>query len=196
MTVCVVTWVGDDDIERGARLQEALTDAGCVVTGQAQSFVTLRRLVAEHTPDVLVLAASTLNFQTVADIQRVYGARPTPIVAFVDRSTAEVTQAAIQAGVSSYVIDGFAPHRIGPVVEAAIARFVAWQSLTRECERTAAQLVERKLIERAKGILMRRRNLPEDGAYQALRRMAMDRGKRLSQVAQDIVQAEALLNSR
>lgn len=196
MTVCVVTWVGDDDIDRGARLQEALTDAKCVVTGQAQSFVTLRRLAAEHKPDVLVLAASTFNLQTVADIERVYGARPTPIAAFVDRSTAEVTQAAIRAGVSSYVIDGFAPHRVGPVVEAAIARFVAWQSLTRECERTAAQLVERKLIERAKGILMRRRNLPEDGAYQALRRMAMDRGKRLSQVAQDIVQAEALLNSR
>lgn len=196
MTVCVVTWVGDDDVDRGTRLQAALVDAGCVVAGQAHSFVALRRLATGHQPDVLVLAAAAFSLQTVADIERVYGERPAPIVAFVDRSTAEVTQAAVRAGVSSYVIDGFAPHRVEPVIDAAIARFVAWQSLRRECERTAAQLVERKLIERAKGILMRRRNLPEDSAYQALRRMAMDRGRRLSQVAQDIVQAEALLNSR
>ena len=196
MTVCVVTWVGDDDSDRGARLQAALVDSGCVVAGQARSFVTLRRLAAELQADVLVLATTTFSLQTVAEIERVYRERPVPITAFVDRSTADVTQAVVRAGVSSYVIDGFAPQRVGPVVEAAIARFVVWQSLTRECERTAAQLVERKLIERAKGILMRRRDLPEDGAYQALRRMAMDRGKRLSQVAQDIVQAEALLNRR
>ena len=130
------------------------------------------------------------------EIARLYRERPMPIVAFVDRSETEVTHAAMRAGISCYVIDGFGAKRVKPVVDAAIARFVAWRSLEHECESATTQLVERKLVERAKGILMRRRNLPEDGAYQALRKMAMDRGKRLSQVAQGIIEAEALLASR
>lgn len=177
-------------------MRAALVAAGCRIVSQSPSLIELRRAVAMAQPDVMVLDTEVFTLALLDEIARLYRERPMPIVAFVDRSETEVTHAAMRAGISCYVIDGFGAKRVKPVVDAAIARFVAWRSLEHECESATTQLVERKLVERAKGILMRRRNLPEDGAYQALRKMAMDRGKRLSQVAQGIIEAEALLASR
>lgn len=196
MTLSVVTWIGHDDAARAERLRAALVAAGCRIVALSRSLIEVRRALALGQPDAMVLDAERLTSDALDEVAQLYRERPLPIVAFVDRSDADTTHAAVQAGISCYVIDGFAAKRMKSVLEAAIARFVAWQSLRRECESVTAQLVERKTIERAKGILMRRRNLPEDGAYQALRKMAMDRGKRLSQVAQGIIEAEALLASR
>lgn len=177
-------------------MRTALVSAGCRIASQSRSLIELRRAATMAQPDVMVLDAEEFTTALLDEIARLYRERPVPIVAFVDRSETEVTHAAMRAGISCYVVDGFSAKRVKPVVDAAIARFVAWRSLEHECESAATQLAERKLVERAKGILMRRRNLPEDGAYQALRKMAMDRGKRLSQVAQGVIEAEALLASR
>lgn len=196
MTLSVVTWIGHDDAARAERLRAALVAAGCRIVVLSRSLIEVRRALALGQPDAMVLDAERFTSDALDEVAQLYRERPLPIVAFVDRSDADTTHAAVQAGISCYVIDGFAAKRMKSVLEAAIARFVAWQSLRRECESVTAQLIERKTIERAKGILMRRRNLPEDGAYQALRKMAMDRGKRLSQVAQGIIEAEALLASR
>ncbi len=196
MSLNVVTWIGHDDADRSERLRAALTAAGYRVVSQSRSLMELRRTLAAAPPEVVVLDVETFTPDLLEEIAQLYRQRPLPIVAFVDRSDTDVTHAAVRAGISCYVIDGFGAQRIKPVIEAAIARFLAWRSLETECESATAQLAERKLVERAKGILMRRRNLPEDGAYQALRKMAMDRGKRLSQVAQGVIEAEALLASR
>ena len=196
MTLSVVTWIGHGDADRADRLRAALDSAGYRIVCQSRSLIEVRRVMVLAKPEVMVLDAEAFTTDLLDEIAQLYRERPTPIVAFVDRSDVDMTHAAVQAGISCYVIDGFAAKRLKSVVEAATARFIAWQSLRRECESMTTQLAERKAIERAKGILMRRRNLPEDGAYQALRRMAMDRGKRLSQVAQGIIEAEALLASR
>lgn len=196
MSLSVATWIGHGDADRADRLRAALDAAGYRSVCQSRSLIELRRVVLMGQPDVMVLDAEAFTTDLLDEIAQLYRERPMPMVAFVDRSDADTTHAAVQAGISCYVIDGFAAKRLKSVVEAATARFIAWQSLRRECEAVSAQLTERKTIERAKGILMRRRNLPEESAYQALRKMAMDRGKRLSQVAQGIIEAEALLASR
>lgn len=196
MTLSVVTWIGHGDADRADRLRAALDSAGYRIVCQSRSLIEVRRVMVLAKPEVMVLDAEAFTTDILDEIAQLYRERPMPIVAFVDRSDVDMTHAAVQAGISCYVIDGFAVRRLKSVIEAATARFIAWQSLRRECESITTQLAERKDIERAKGILMRRRDLPEDGAYQALRRMAMDRGKRLSQVAQGIIEAEALLASR
>ena len=99
----------------------------------------------------------------------------------------------MQAGVSAYVVDGMSAGRIGPIIEAAVARFEQYQALRRELEDSAARLSERKVIERAKGILMRSRHLSEDEAYRALRRQAMENNTRLAEVARQVIALSSLL---
>jgi response regulator NasT len=111
----------------------------------------------------------------------------------VDRSDSESIRAAVQAGVSAYVVGGLAPERVRPVLEVAIARFNQYQALRRELETARSTLEERKVIERAKGILMKSRRLAEDEAFRLLRKMAMDRKTRLADVARQIVDAAELL---
>jgi response regulator NasT len=95
--------------------------------------------------------------------------------------------------VSAYVVDGVAPERIQPVVDVAIARFREFQALRRELEQTKTKLAERKLIDRAKGILMDRRGMREDEAYAALRKLAMDKNKRIADIAEAVIASVELL---
>jgi response regulator NasT len=118
---------------------------------------------------------------------------PLPVVVFTERSDSAPLRAAVKAGVSAYVVDGLEAERVEPVLQTALARFREFQTLRQERDAAVTELAERKLVERAKGILMRRRNLPENVAYTALRKMAMDRGKRLAEVAESIVTAEDML---
>lgn len=118
---------------------------------------------------------------------------PLPVVVFTERSDSAPLRAAVRAGVSAYVVDGLEPERVEPVLQTALLRFREFQALRQERDAALAQLSERKHIERAKGILMQRRGLAENAAYQVMRRMAMDRGKRLAEVAESIITAEEML---
>ena len=112
-----------------------------------------------------------------------------PVAMFVDHSDAALTQAAIEAGVSAYVVDRLRPERIKPILDAAIARFHMMQRMRLELTETRRALEERKVIDRAKGILMRARGIDEDEAYGLLRKAAMDQGKKLADMAQEIGRA-------
>jgi response regulator NasT len=113
---------------------------------------------------------------------------------FVDRSDDGLTQAAVEAGVSAYVVDGMQAHRIRPVLDAAISRFSVFKRMRTELETTKRALEERKVIDRAKGILMKSKGLSEEEAYAMLRKTAMDRGRRVSDVAEALVTAAGLLS--
>jgi len=179
--------------DRAQLLEQALTYAHHRTAGAAQSCDDLYLSARRLQPDALIVESETLPGSVLQQLQRLHLEQPIPVVVFVDRSDSETIQAAVRAGVSSYVVDGFAPERVQPVLATAIARFNEFQALRSERDGATVKLKERKSIERAKGILMRRRNLPEDTAYQALRRMAMDRGQRLHQVAENIITAEEML---
>jgi response regulator NasT len=112
---------------------------------------------------------------------------------FAEESDRDTIQAAVRAGVSAYVVDGFSHRRLRAVMDLAIARFREYQALRQELEEAYAKLADRKDIERAKGILMARRGLDEDAAYRLLRKMAMDRNKKIGEVARSLLSAVELL---
>ena len=116
-----------------------------------------------------------------------------PVALFVDRSDEGISTAAIEAGLSAYVVDGLTPARVKPVLDAAIARFRLMQRMRAELAETKRALEDRKVIDRAKGLLMRARAIPEDEAYALLRRTAMDQGRRVADVAEALVTAARLL---
>lgn len=144
-------------------------------------------------PDAVVASLSAPDPAVVQQLEQLSREHPLPVVVFTDRSDNAPLRAAVKAGVSAYVVDGLEAERVEPVLQTALARFREFQALRHERDAAVMELAERKLVERAKGILMRRRNLPENVAYTALRKMAMNRGKRLAEVAESIVTAEEAL---
>lgn len=144
-------------------------------------------------PDAVIVETDVPTRPLLRDIRRLYDESPLPVVVFTDRSTEEEIRAAVKAGVSAYVVDGLSINRVVSVVNVAIARFLEVQALRSERDNAIAKLAERRAIERAKGILMRRRDLPENAAYDVLRRMAMSRGRRMVEVAESIITAEEAL---
>ena len=116
-----------------------------------------------------------------------------PVAMFVDRSDEQLTRAAIEAGVSAYVVDGLQPERIKPILDAAIARFHLFHKMRAELAATKAALEDRKIIDRAKAILMKARGIDEEAAYALLRKTAMDQKRRVADIAQQLVMAAGLL---
>jgi response regulator NasT len=143
--------------------------------------------------EALIVERSEPTPALLQQLRRLHETQPLPVAVFVDRSGPPDIQVAVKAGVTAYVVDGFRPDRVVAVLEAACARFLEFQALRDERDQAQAKLAERKVVERAKGILMIRRRLPEGAAYETLRKMAMNRGKRLAEVAESIVTAEEML---
>lgn len=144
-------------------------------------------------PDALIAELDAPSPGFLEQLRRLDEQLPCAVVVFAARSDSQAIRAAIKAGVSSYVVDGFQPARIAPVLEAAFARFTELQALRGQRDEALTKLAERRTIERAKGILMQRQRLSENAAHAALRKMAMDRGKRVTEMAESIVLVEEAL---
>lgn len=183
----------DQDSGRSAILEQALSDAGHTVVARLQSERDLASKVAEYRPDVVIIDMEAPGRDTLEQMREVSRDNPRPIVLFSNQRDPEYIRQAVQAGVSAYVVDGLQKERVLPIVEVAMARFREFQALRRELEETRSRLQERKIIEKAKGILMQRRGLSEDAAYQLMRKMAMDRNLRLVEVARTLLALEDLV---
>jgi response regulator NasT len=183
----------DENAERAARIEAGLAEGGCEVVARLIGRGDLQDRVNELQPDVIIIDMESPDRDTLEDMSRITRHQPRPTVMFVDRSDSESIRVAVQAGVSAYVVGGMSPERVRPVVEVAIARFTEFQALRRELASAKSDLAERKVIERAKGILMESRRLSEDAAFRLLRKMAMDRKLRLAVVAREVVAAAELL---
>lgn len=147
-------------------------------------------------PDAIVIGIESPTRELLHSLQMLNERQPLPIVVFADRSDERDIRVAVRAGTSAYVVDGFRPDRVVPILEAAIARFIEFETLRSERDEAVAKLSERRAIERAKGILMRRRDLAEDAAFQVLRKMSVNRGRRILEVAESIITAEEALAQR
>lgn len=174
-------------------IEQSLTRAGHKIAGTIAPDDDLAAAVQRFQPEALVIETETPSRDLLRGLRRSCERQPLPVVVFADRSDGEDIRGAIKVGVSAYVVDGLAPNRVVPVLEAAVSRFLEFQTLKSERDEAVAKLGERRAIERAKGILMRRRDLPEDAAYEVLRKMAMNRGRRMIEVAQSIITAEEAL---
>ena len=146
------------------------------------------------TGDVIIIDTESPSRDTLEQICVMSRDDPRPVVMFTHDGETEKIRAATRAGVTAYVVNGLDGNRLKPIMDAAMVRFEEYQAMRQELESTATRLAERKDIERAKGILMKQRGLDEEAAYQALRKLAMERGKRLGEIARQVVQAAELLS--
>lgn len=185
--------VFDESPVRAEILREGLALAGHEVVAMLDSPLDLIRQVDSLEPDVIIVHTDSPTRDVLEHIVMISRDRPRPIVMFASDAGSETIREAVRAGVSAYVVDGLDAARIQPIIEVAVARFDAFQSLKTELAAATDKLAERKLVERAKGILMKQRGMSEDAAYNALRKLAMDRNKRLADVARQLIDMAELL---
>lgn len=183
----------DEDEDRRRAVEATLTGAGYTVVGSIASGRDLMTAIRHERPDVIVIDVDSPDRDALEDLCCIARDAPHPVVMFTHDDDAEKMRTAIRAGVSAYVVGGVSGERVRPIVEVAVMRFEQHQALRAELQQAKASLAERKVIERAKGILMRQRRCSEDEAYQALRRSAMERNRRLAEVAQSVIDAAELL---
>ena len=178
---------------RAAILEQALKDAGYVVAAKLTGVVDLYNEVERIEPDVIIIDLESPDRDTLEQMREISRDRPKPVVMFADDDDSDTIRQAVKAGVSAYVVDGLAGKRVKPLMEVAIARFREYQALREELAEAKSTLAERKLVDKAKGLLMQRRGMSEDEAYKALRKMAMDSNKRIAEVAENLLAVADLL---
>lgn len=175
------------------RLRDALTAVGCQVVGEADNAFVLSGQVSALAPDVIIVDTESPSRDTLEQVCVVSQAAPRPIVMFTDDGGNTSIRAAIQAGVTAYVVEGLAEARLLPILQVAQARFEEEQRLRAQVTAAETRLAERKTIERAKGLLMKSRGFSEAEAYNVLRNKAMQGNVKLAEVAQRIIDMADLL---
>lgn len=185
--------VVDPDRERAHLIVDGLCEAGgheVVVLGDQAG---LEAKLAKLDPDIVLIDLASPSRDVMESVALASGPMERPVAMFVDQSDDAMTRAAIEAGVSAYVVDGLRKDRLQPILETAIARFHAFARLRAELDATKTALAERKTIDRAKGVLMRAKGLSEEEAYALLRKTAMDQNKKIADIAASIVTTAELL---
>ncbi len=180
-------------MQRCALLEQSLRDAGYAVVAVLPAAPDLDERIATLKPDLVIVDAESGVRDLLEHVVLASRDTPRPIVLFTDDDDTETAQLAITAGVTAYIVDGLKPSRVKPVIEVALARFDREQSLRAELDAARMQLAERKLVERAKGIVMQRQNCTEEEAFRRMRKLAMDKGLKLSEVAQRILDTVGLI---
>lgn len=178
---------------RAAIIEEGLADAGNVRVTILTDTAELVRRIVEIDPDVIFMDLENPNRDLLEHMFEVSRSIRRPIAMFVDSSDQESIEAAINAGVSAYVVDGLKKERVRSILETAIVRFNAFQNLQRELEETRTELANRKVIDRAKSILMETRGLSEQEAYALLRKTAMNQNRRIAEIAESLILAAGLM---
>lgn len=183
----------DENTGRSAMLRRALQDKGHEVICRMDSSSKLQDSNEMTHADVVIVNADIPDDEVFANLTEVNRTKPKPIVMFAEESSSEMASSAIKSGVNAYIVDGLEENRVQPIIDVAMARFREFQALKDELDATRSQLSERKSVEKAKGLLMKHKEVTEDEAYQSLRKMAMDKNKRIADVAESVINAFELL---
>lgn len=183
----------DDDTERLHMLEEALAAERHVVAARLDTRTDLSSAVSLHKPDIIFIDVDAPGRETLDSLNQLYREQPLPVVLFAARSDADTTRRVVHAGVSAYVVDGLHPARINALLQIALARFESQQALRSELDAARTRLADQRDIEKAKGLLMKRRGLDESEAFALLRRMAMDRQQRIGEFARSLLTAADVL---
>lgn len=183
----------DESESRAGEICAGLALAGHQVAALLPSCLDLAARVEEIRPDVILVQTDAPSRDTLEHLAIMNEALPRPVVMFAKEGGGKAIRKALKAGVSAYIVDGLTPGRLQPIIEVAIARFEEYQELKRERDQATRKLADRVVVDKAKGILIKARGLDEEGAYQALRKLAMDRAKPLAQVAAEVVDMAKLL---
>ena len=183
----------DESPIRAAILQEGLREAGYTEVVHISEMQSLLSRINALDPDIIVIDLENPSRDSLEQMFQVSRAVRRPIAMFVDQSDAASIQASVDAGVSAYIVDGLKKERIKSIVDLCVSRFNAFAKLQDELDRTKNALEERKVIDRAKGILMKLKGLTEEEAYVLMRSTAMREKKKIGEIAQSILTASELL---
>lgn len=186
----------DDDAERARQVENGLSENAIVHMAGQMHGRTLLDLISDLRPDVIIMDCNSPDRDTIESLRQVAQANPKPIVMFVEDDASDMMQEAIEAGVSAYVVDGLTPKRVRPLINTAIARFKVMDGMRAELRKTKDDLAARKVIERAKGLLMKKQGMSEDEAFKAMRDMSQQHGKPLKDVAENVIAILDLIASR
>jgi two-component system, response regulator / RNA-binding antiterminator len=183
----------DESPIRAAILEEGLREAGFTGVHHISEMQSLLARIYALDPDIILIDLENPSRDVLEQMFQVSRAVRRPIAMFVDQSDAASIQASVDAGVSAYIVDGLKKERIKPILDLCVSRFNAFAKLQAALARTKSALEERKVIDRAKGILMKMKGLTEDEAYVLLRSTAMREKKRIGEIAQSIITASEML---
>jgi response regulator NasT len=183
----------DENRARAAIIEDGLREAGHRKVEVIHSAHEAGRRIADIEPDVVVIDLENPDRDRLEHFLSLSKALRKPVAMFVDRADAAEIEAAVEAGVSAYVVDGLKKERVKSILDMAISRFNAFSRLTRELEEARSALEDRKVIDQAKGILMKSRGIDEPAAYALLRKTAMNQNRKIAEIAQSLVTAAGLL---
>jgi two-component system, response regulator / RNA-binding antiterminator len=189
LTILVI----DENAIRASIIEEGLREAGHVHVTVIKEVFGVARMIETLMPDVVVIDIENPNRDMMEHLFQLTRTLGRPIAMFVDRSDTAQIEAAMDAGVSAYVVDGLKKERVKSILDMAVSRFNAFSRLQRELADAKSALEDRKIVERAKGILMKMRGLSEEDAFALLRQTAMNEKKKISEIAQSVVTAAGLL---
>jgi response regulator NasT len=183
----------DQNRGRVAILEQALIDNGYEVVARSSVEDNLIQRISETRPDVIIVDMESPDRDTLESMRCISRDQPKPIVMFTERSDQISITEAVKAGISAYVVDGMNPGRLNAIMEVAIARFREYQALRDELEETRNQLEDRKLIDKAKGVLMKLKGMSEADAYRVIQKMSMDRNIKIGEAARNVIIVADLL---
>lgn len=183
----------DENPIRAAILADGLREAGFTEVVRIAETTNLLTRIHAADPDVILIDLENPNRDVLEQMFQVSRAVKRPIAMFVDSSDSASIQASVDAGVSAYIVDGLKKERIKHILDLTISRFNAFSKLQGELDRAKTALEDRKVIDRAKGILMKAKGLSEEQAYALMRKTAMNENKKIADIAQSIVTAADLL---
>ena len=193
MTERLTIVVVEEDRERAIAIVDAMQSSGDYEVHVIGNVSSLARKIAALAPDVVLIDIDNPTRDMLEELTLASGPLERPVAMFVSGAAGGLAREAVEAGLSAYVVDGLQPERLKPVMDAAIARFQIARQMRLELSETKRALEERKVIDRAKGLLMKARGLQEEEAYALLRKAAMDQGRRVAEVAEALVTASELL---
>jgi len=183
----------DSNDERAAVVEDGLSGYGDAQILRMGLLTDLVRKIEEIQPDVIFVDVDSPDRDTLENMRSVSDVMPRPIIMFVEESEASLAEEALRAGVSAYIVDGLSSRRVKPILDVAILRFKVFQKMREELDKAKSDLASRKIVERAKGLLMEQRKLSEEEADKLLRNTAMKDGKSILDIADNLISISRLL---
>lgn len=180
--------------QRSELLRQSLLDSGHEITGELSNLARLLEYAGTSTPDLVIIFSNSPDEAMLAQLRELAVRKPLPVILCTKEHSRNSINKAVRAGVSAYIVGDPDQYRIDVIIDVALARFRDMARLRQELQDAKTRLSERKVVERAKGILMKQRGFDEPQAFHALRKIAMDKNLRIGQVAENIIAVSELLN--
>ena len=177
----------DESEDRGRMIELGLRESGFQNVSRIVRLKGLASEIEQRDPDIIVMDLGNPQRDFLEHMFRLTRAIRKPIAMFVDQSSDEAMLEAMEAGVSAYVVDGLRKERVKPIMDLAIARFRSFEKLRLQRDQAVEELESRKLVERAKGLLMKAHKIDEDEAYMLLRGVAMQRSAKIADIARETI---------